>query len=98
MRNAKLVIADLVRSTRHLWTTTKTAGPRRQLGEITREPRRTEVTEAEGPTRLSKVVAVSVVQGVEQVCAGGWKGGAGEIAGHILRREQAVTASICNQR
>jgi hypothetical protein len=55
------------------------------------------VTEAGGPTRMSKIAAVSVVQGVEQVCAGDWKGDAGEIAGHILRREQAVTASICNQ-
>jgi hypothetical protein len=43
-------------------------------GGITGEPRRTEVTEAGAPTRLSKVVAVSVVQGVEQVCAGGWEG------------------------
>jgi hypothetical protein len=32
------------------------------------------VTEAGGPSRLRKVVAVSVVQGVEHVCAGG-KGG-----------------------
>jgi hypothetical protein len=57
-----------------------------------------EVTEAGGPTRLSKVVAVSVVQGVEQVCAGGWRGDVGERAGHILCRKQAVTASIHNQR
>jgi hypothetical protein len=40
-------------------------------GDITTEPRRTEVTAAGGPTRLSKVVAVPAVQGVEQVCAGG---------------------------
>jgi hypothetical protein len=47
---------------------------------------------------LSKVVAVSIVQGVEQVCAGGWEGFAGERAGHILRTKQAVAASISNQR
>jgi hypothetical protein len=41
-------------------------------GGIAGEPRRMEVTAARGPTRLSKVIAVSVVQGVEQVCAGGW--------------------------
>jgi hypothetical protein len=66
-----LVIADLVGSTRHarhMLTTTKTAGPRRRLGERNWG---TEVTEAGGPTRLSKVVAVSVVQWVAQVCAGG---------------------------
>jgi hypothetical protein len=56
------------------------------------------VTEAGGPTRLYKVVAVSVVQGVEQIGEGGWKGDAGERAGHILLSKQAVTASICNQR
>jgi hypothetical protein len=56
------------------------------------------VTEAGGPTRLSKVVAVSVVQGVEQVREGGWKGDVGERAGHMLRRKHAVTASIRNQR
>jgi hypothetical protein len=65
-------------------------------GNISGEPRRTEVTDAGGPTRLSKVVAVSVVQGVEQLCAGGWQGVAGERAGHICRK-QAMTASIANQ-
>jgi hypothetical protein len=43
-------------------------------GNTTGEPRRTEVTEAGGPSILSNVVAVSVVQGVEQVYAGGWEG------------------------
>jgi hypothetical protein len=66
-------------------------------GGITGEPRRTKVADAGGPTRLSKVVSVSVVQGVEQVCAGGWEGVAGERAGHVLRRKQAVTASIANR-
>jgi hypothetical protein len=67
-------------------------------GDVNVEPRRTEVTDAGGPTRLSKVVAVSVVQGVKQARAGGWEGVAGERAGHILRRKEAVTASIANQR
>jgi hypothetical protein len=67
-------------------------------GDITGEPRRAEVTDAGGPTRLPKVVAVSVVQGVEQVCAGGWEGVAGERAGHMQRRKQAVTTSIASQR
>jgi hypothetical protein len=44
-------------------------------GDITGEPRKTQVTDAGGPTRLSKNAAVSVVQGVEKECAGGWKGG-----------------------
>jgi hypothetical protein len=48
------------------------------------EPRRTEVTEADGQSTLSKVVAMSVVQGVEQA----WEGVAGERAGHILHRKQ----------
>jgi hypothetical protein len=47
-------------------------------GDITGKPRRTEVTDAGGTTRLSKVVAVSVVQGVEQICAGAWEGVAQE--------------------
>jgi hypothetical protein len=49
------------------------------------------MTKAGGPTRLSKVVAVSEVQGVEQleVCADGWKGGAGEGAGHMLCRKES---------
>jgi hypothetical protein len=64
-------------------------------GDITGEPRRTDVTDAGRPTRLSKVVEVSVVQGVEQVCA---EGVVGERAGHILRRKQTVTASRANQR
>jgi hypothetical protein len=63
-----------------------------------REPKRTELTEAGEPSILSKVVAVSAVQGVEQVCAGGWGGVAGERAGHILCRKQAMAASISNQR
>jgi hypothetical protein len=37
----------------------------RGWGDRTGEPRSTEVTDAGGPTRLSKVVVVSVVQGVE---------------------------------
>jgi hypothetical protein len=61
-------------------------------GDITGEPRRTEVTDTGGPTRLSMVVAVSVGQGVEKVCAGDWEGVAGERAGHILRGKQAMTA------
>jgi hypothetical protein len=65
-------------------------------GGMPGEPRRKEVKEAGGPTRLSKVVAVSEVQGVEQVREGGWKGDAGERAGHVLRRKRAVTVSICN--
>jgi hypothetical protein len=64
---------------------------------ITGKPRRAEVTDAGGPTRLSKVAAVSVVQGVEQVYAGGWEGVTVERAGHILHRKKAVTASIANQ-
>jgi hypothetical protein len=64
-------------------------------GDATGEPRGTE--DAGGPTRLFKVVAVSVVQGAEQVCAGGWEGVAGERARHILHRKKAVTASIANQ-
>jgi hypothetical protein len=67
-------------------------------GDIIGEPRRMEVTDPGGPTKLSKVVPVSVVQGVEQVCAGGWEGVTGDRAGHILRRKQALTASIANQR
>jgi hypothetical protein len=60
-----------------------TWGPQQEMrdlggcwGDTTREPRRpprTEVMDAGGPTRLSKVVAVSVVQRVEQVCVGGWE-------------------------
>jgi hypothetical protein len=52
-------------------------------GDISREPRRTEVTDACGPTRLSKVEAVSVVQGVKQGCAGDWEGVAGKREGRI---------------
>jgi hypothetical protein len=36
-----------------------------------RGPMRTELANVGGPTRLAKFVAVSLVQGVEQVCAGG---------------------------
>jgi hypothetical protein len=72
----------------------------RELGggwaDIIGEPRRTEVTDSGGPTRLSRVVAVSV--GVEQACAGGCEGVPGERAGQILLRKQAVNASITNQR
>jgi hypothetical protein len=93
--NENPVIADLVGSTRYLWTTTKSAGPRRQgWGDIPGEPRRTEVREAGGATRLSKVEAVPVVQRVEQVCEGGWKGDAGESAGHILRRNTSYVNQI----
>jgi hypothetical protein len=42
------------------------------------------VTEADGPSILAKVVAMPEVQGVAKICAGGWKGVAGERAGHIL--------------
>jgi hypothetical protein len=56
------------------------------------------VTDAGWPTRLSEVVAVSVVQGVKQECAGGWEGVEGERARPVLGREQAVTANIANQR
>jgi hypothetical protein len=100
-RNVKLGIADLVGSTRHarhMWNTTKTAGPRRRLGGHNRGTQEEGSDRAGGPTRLSKVVAMSVVRGVEQVCAGGWKGDVGERAGHILHRKQAVTTSISNQR
>jgi hypothetical protein len=38
-----------------------------------RKTTRTEVTEADRPSILAKVVAVSVVYGVEQVFAGGWE-------------------------
>jgi hypothetical protein len=61
-------------------------------------PRRTETTEAGGPSILSKVAAVSVVQGVEQLFAGSREGVAEERAGHILRRKQAGAASVSNQR
>jgi hypothetical protein len=70
----------------------------RRLRGHNREHRMTEVTDAGGPTRLSKVVAVSVVQGVEQVCAGVWEVVEGERAGHILLWKQAVTANIAKQR
>jgi hypothetical protein len=74
-RNGNLAITGLVESTRHA----------RQLqqemsdlgggwGDITGESRRMEVKDAGGPIRLPEVVAVCVVPGVEQVCAGGWKG------------------------
>jgi hypothetical protein len=63
-------------------------------GDTTGEPRRADLTEAGGPSTLSKVVAVSVVQGVEQAGAEV----AGERAGHILCRKHTVAASICNQR
>jgi hypothetical protein len=76
-------------------------GLQQELGggwrDITGKPRMTEVTDAGGPTRLSKVVAMSVVQGVGLVCAG-WDGVAGERAGLILHMKQAVTANIANQR
>jgi hypothetical protein len=52
-----------------------------------------EVTEAGGPFILSKVVTMSVAQGVDQVCPR--LGGRG---GHILRKKQAVAASIFNQQ
>jgi hypothetical protein len=42
-------------------------------GDTTWEVRRTEVIEAGGPSILPKVVAVSVVQGVEQAGAEGWE-------------------------
>jgi hypothetical protein len=53
----------------------------------------TYVTGAGGPSRLTAVVAVSVVLRVEQVWAGGWEGVAEERAGRILRgirRRQAA--------
>jgi hypothetical protein len=100
-RNGNLIISDPVGST----DTQDTWGLQQEMrdlgggwGDINGEPRRTEVTDAGVPTKLSKVVAVSVLQGVEQICAGGWEGVAGVRAGHILRRKEAVTASIANQR
>jgi hypothetical protein len=70
----------------------------RSLGGMTGEPRRMEVTGSGLTSILSKVVAVYVVQGVEQAGAGGWEGVAGERSGHLLRRKQAMAASISNQR
>jgi hypothetical protein len=82
-----------------------TWGPQQEIrdlggvwGATTGKPRRTEVTDAGWPTRLSEVVAVSVVQGVKQECAGGWEGVEGERARPVLGRKQAVTAKIANQR
>jgi hypothetical protein len=57
-----------------------------------------EVTGSGLTSILSKVVAVHVVQGVEQAGGGGWEGVAGERSGHLLRRKQAMEASISNQR
>jgi hypothetical protein len=45
-----------------------------------------EVTEAGGPSILSKPVAVSVREEVEQLSAGGWEGVEGERVGHIRGR------------
>jgi hypothetical protein len=67
-------------------------------GDTAGEPMRTEVTETGGPSRLSKVVAVSGRLGVEHAWAGGCQGVAGERAGHILHRKQAMTSSIYNQQ
>jgi hypothetical protein len=53
-RNGNLVITDLVGSTihaRHLWTTAKLRDIGGGWGDVTEESRRTEVTEARGPTR-----------------------------------------------
>jgi hypothetical protein len=52
----------------------------------TGEPKRMKVTETVELSILSKEIAVSVVQGVEQVCAGGWEGVVGERAGHMHRK------------
>jgi hypothetical protein len=93
-RNGNLIIADLVGSTRHLGTKQEM----QDLGSGWGEPRWTEVTEAGGPSMLSKAVVVSVVQGVEQVRAGGWEGVVGKRAEHILRGKEAVAASISNQQ
>jgi hypothetical protein len=69
--NGAVIIADLAGSTRHAkGTTTGNLGSGR--GVTTGEPRRTEVTEAGGRSILSKVVALSVVQGVEQAGVAGW--------------------------
>jgi hypothetical protein len=56
-----------------------------------------EVTEAGESSRLSKVVAVPVLLGAEQTWAEGCEGVAGESAGRIVRRKQAVVASISYQ-
>jgi hypothetical protein len=90
-------MVESTRHARHLGTTTGNAGPRKRLGGHKRGSQEDGSDRRRRPTRLSKVVAVSVVQGVEQVCAGGWQGVARGRAGHILRRKQALTASI-NQR
>jgi hypothetical protein len=74
-KNEKLIIADLVGSARRLGTIT---GPRKRPGE----PMRMEVTEAGGPSILSKVVSVPVVQGGEDKCVGGWEGVVGESTTH----------------
>jgi hypothetical protein len=100
-RNGNFIIADLVESTRHarhLGTTTGSKGPRKQLGCYNKGPTRTEVTEAGGPSRLSKVVVMSVVLGVEQAWAEDQEGVPGESPGHQLRWIQAMAASISNQR
>jgi hypothetical protein len=88
-----------VPDTQDIWGLQQEMRERGGWGDITGESRRTEVSDADGPTRLSKVEAVSVVQGVEQGCAGDWEGVAGEREGQIphTSRKQAVTASIANQ-
>jgi hypothetical protein len=42
-------------------------------GDTMEKPRGATVTEVGGPSILSKVVAVTVVEGVEQAGGGGWK-------------------------
>jgi hypothetical protein len=99
-RNASLIITDLVGSTQHVrhLGTTENARRREWPGNTTGEPRRMEVTELD----VDHTCCLRQQQGLE--CKGWNRHGqeAGqeskERAGHILRRKQAVTASICNQR
>jgi hypothetical protein len=53
--------------------------------------------EAGRPSILSKAVAVSVVQGVEQAQAISWERAARERVGYLLLRNQAMAASRSNQ-
>jgi hypothetical protein len=73
-RNGNLIIADLVgsiRQARHQGLQQEMRHLGSGWGDKTGEPRRTEVTEADGPSILAEVVAMPEVQGVEKVCARG---------------------------
>jgi hypothetical protein len=100
--NGNLVIADLVgsmtRHVRHLGTATGNVGSRKWLRGLNRGAQGTEITEAGGPSKFSMAIAVSVVQGMKLICAGGWEGVMRGRAGHMLHRKQAMAASISNQR